>query len=630
MPLERLIRNIEKVVDPPTGLLFRFSWLIAGIMSLPIFVNVSIRFLTSKTVPGVLELEELMVVCVAFGAIPFMQRNKSHLDIDLLVSRFPEWVRTVLECFIYLVLSVFYGLMTWQMTLNTYRKMDEISPELEIPIAIFIAFGALSTALLTLVFLKDFLTALSRGISEGRLLWLLTALGAALLILLSPVLIKAVDIEVSRLILGFTGMALLFILLFLRMPIGFAMALVGFLGMWALTRGSMAPLRLIGGAPYAEMTSFIWAVFPLFVLMGELAFFTGMGSDLFDAAHKWFGSLRGSLAMSAVAGCASFAAVCGESLATAVTMGTIALPEMRKKKYHPGLATGAIAAGGTLGILIPPSMGFIVYAIITEESIGKLFVAGLLPGILLAFLFIVLIYIIARLDPSKAPRGEATSFKEKLRSLKGTIAMLVFFVLILGGIMGGIFSPNEGGAIGSVGTFIYALFRRRITKEMLIRAMQNTAIISTKIFAVVIGVGILNSFLASTRLPYLLSELVTNLDLNRFMILAIIVALYIGLGCVMNVVPIILLTMPAIFPTVLALNFDPIWFGVISVILMEMGQITPPIGIIVFAVGGVAKDIPMETIFKGIIPFVLCMILCVIILTVFPQIALYLPNLLFR
>jgi tripartite ATP-independent transporter DctM subunit len=265
-------------------------------------------------------------------------------------------------------------------------------------------------------------------------------------------------------------MVLLFALLFLKMPIAFAVALVGFLGMWTLTKNSTASLSMLGSIPYGEVANFILCVAPLFILMGELADYSGMSDDLFDTAHKWLGRLRGGLSMSSVAGCAGFSAVCGDSLATAVTMGSVALPEMRKKNYSPSLATGGIAAGGTLGILIPPSVGFIFYALVTEESVGKLFIAGILPGLLLSGLFILCIYLIARLDPSKAPRGEKTTLREKLRSLKGVVAMLALFVLILGGILGGVFSPTEGGAIGSVGAFIYATFRRRINKEVLLKA----------------------------------------------------------------------------------------------------------------------------------------------------------------
>jgi tripartite ATP-independent transporter DctM subunit len=333
--------------------------------------------------------------------------------------------------------------------------------------------------------------------------------------------------------------------------------------------------------------------------------------------------------MSSVAGCAGFSAVCGDSLATAVTMGTIAVPEMKKKKYAMRLATGCLAAGGTLGILIPPSVGFIFYAIVTEESIGKLFIAGFVPGLLLAVLFILTIWIMARMRPDTAPRGEATTLKEKLFSLKGVIGMLVLFILILGGIIAGIFSPVEGGAIGAVGAFVYALVMRRLTWQMIVKALEDTLKITTKLLMILIGVGILGYFLASTRLPFALADFVTGFEVNRYFVFFAVIVLFIILGCLLNVIPMILLVLPTIFPSIVALGFDPIWFGVVCVITMEMGQITPPIGVNVFAIGSVAKEVPMQVIFRGIVPFFFCMVICVLLLVLFPQIALFLPGLFF-
>ena len=293
------------------------------------------------------------------------------------------------------------------------------------------------------------------------------------------------------------------------------------------------------------------------------------------------------------------------------------------------LATGCLAAGGTMGILIPPSVGFIFYAIVTEESIGKLFVAGIVPGLLLAAIFCGIIYVRARINPELAPRGERSTIKEKIISLKGVVGMLILFVLILGGILGGIFSPVEGGAIGSVGAFIYALIRKRVSKQMIMLSLQDSLNITCKLLLILIGVGVLGYFLAATRLPFVLADFVTGLPINRYFIFAAVIIFFMVLGCLLNVIPMILLVLPTIFPAIVALGFDPIWFGVVCVLTMEMGQITPPIGVNVFAIASVAKDVPMQDIFRGIVPFFLGMIACVILLAIFPQIALYLPNLLF-
>ena len=618
---------MEKTLNRVTRILFKISAVLVGLMCIPIFCDVVLRYTADKAIPGIIEIEEFLMVCIVFCAIPFLQVRKEHIDIDILMKRLPNITQQALTNFCYIALAVLSGLMSWQLALNAIKRSKEVGFSLGVPVSIFIAIAGLGAALVTLVFLVDYFKSIIAFHSLGRKRLLLLPFLAAVLVFLLPIISKGLSWNISAFALGMLGMGFLFVLLFIKVPIGFAMALTGFLGMWALTGQSLGPLRMLGSAPYVETASFVMAAVPLFVLMGELALYSGLSQDLFTSAYTWFGRLPGGLAMSSVAGCAGFAAVCGDSLATAVTMGSIALPEMRKKGYDLALATGAIASGGTLGILIPPSLGFIFYALITEESIGKLFIAGILPGALLALLFILCIYVIARLNPAKAPAGETTSIRDKLRAIKGVLPMMGLFLLILGGMLFGIFSPTEGGAIGAIGAFAYALARRRMTKSALMKALEETAVISCKLLVVVIGVGILGTFLASTRLPFLLAELVTELQLSRYYIYTAILILYIFLGCVMNVIAIILLTLPAIMPTVLALGFDPVWFGVITVILMEMGQITPPIGIVVFAVSSVT-NVPMETVFRGIVPFAACMVLCIVLLTFFPEIALFLPKLL--
>lgn len=628
--IDHLVKTMNALLETVISFCFRFCTIILGIMSIPIFCDVVLRYVYGKTIPGIIEIEEFILVCIVFLSMAFLQHKKGHVVIDILVSRFPNWIQPLLDCLVYLLSLVVFVLISYETIKSGFDKFGELSFALEIPIPIFVFAAAFGMILMSLVLFQDVFKTVSHVIKIRKWRWLLVIFALIVFLFSLPTIISLTQWEPSGLILGCSGMILLFALIFLKMPIAFAMAFVGFLGMWTLTGNANASLSMLGSIPYGEVANFVLCVAPLFIFMGELVYFSGMSDDLFETAYKWLGRLPGGLSMSSIAGCAGFAAVCGDSLATAITMGSVALPEMQKKKYSPSLATGGIAAGGTLGILIPPSVGFIFYALVTEESIGKLFIAGILPGILLTCLFILCIYLIAKMDPSKAPRGEKTTFKEKMISLKGVLPMLGLFVLILGGILGGIFSPTEGGAIGAVGAFVYALFRRRINLKVLKQATSQAAGITCKLIIIIMGVGVLGAFLAATRLPYELAEIVINMQVNRYIVLAAIVMLYLLLGCVLNVIPIILLTMPAIFPTVLALNFDPIWFGVISVLLMEMGQITPPIGIIVFAVSSVAKDVPLETIFRGILPFLLCMIVCIVILTIFPQIALYLPNLIFK
>lgn len=628
--LNSLVTGLEKFIRPTSKVSNYVSAFFLLIMPLPVFFDVIARFLIKGSIPGVIEVESYILLIIVFLGIAYIQISDGHIRIEFIVARFPKWVQNLLYSFHYLICSLFFGLMSSQLISQGIKKMqgNEITYELEIPIHIFWFLGALGVLLLAVVVALDFLKSLQRSLEDKRLPWLILALALACFVIIAP-MAGLMPSDLSGATVGILGMLFLFLLLFLGMPIGFGMAMIGFLGMIATYKAVPPALAMLGLGPFRTASNHMLTVVPLFILMGEFAYYSGISEDLFNTANKWLGRLPGGLAMSSVAGCSGFSAVCGDSLATAVTMGTVALPGMKKYKYNMSLATGCLAAGGTMGILIPPSVGFIFYAIVTEESIGKLFVAGIVPGVLLALIFCGIIYIRARQNPDLAPRGERSTFKEKISSLKGVVGMLILFVLILGGILGGIFSPVEGGAIGSVGAFVYALIRKRVNKNMIIMSLQEALNITCKLLLILIGVGVLGYFLAATRLPFVLAEFVTDLPINRYFIFAAVIIFFMVLGCLLNVIPMILLVLPTIFPAIVALGFDPIWFGVVCVLTMEMGQITPPIGVNVFAIASVAKDVPMEDIFRGILPFFVGMILCVIILVIFPQIALFLPGLFF-
>jgi len=629
--LSSTITNLERFINPGSRISNYISLGFLLIMPLPVFFDVIGRFAFKVSIPGGIEIESFILLIIVFLGIAFTQFNEGHIRIEFIVSRFPKWVQNLLDCFHYLICALFFGIMSSQLVIQGIKKIQDnvITYELEIPIWIFWFISAIGVIILAIVVALDFLRALQRSLEDKRWPWLILALAAACFILIAP-MIGLAPAGLSGATAGILGMCFLFVLLFLGMPIGFGMAFTGLLGMIVAYKAVKPSLAMLGIGPFDTASNYMLTVVPLFVLMGEFAYHSGISEDLFETANKWLGRLPGGLAMSSVAGCTGFSAVCGDSLATAVTMGTVALPGMRKHKYNMSLATGCLAAGGTMGILIPPSVGFIFYAIVTEESIGKLFVAGIGPGILLAILFSGIIYVRAKFNPELAPRGEPATLKEKIVSLKGVIGMLALFILILGGILGGIFSPVEGGAIGSVGAFVYALIRKRVNKKMILSSLQDSLSITCKLLLILIGVGVLGYFLAATRLPFVLADFVTGLPINRYFIFAGVIIFFIILGCLLNVIPMILLVLPTIFPAIVALGFDPIWFGVVTVLTMEMGQITPPIGVNVFAIASVAGDVPMEDIFRGIFPFFLGMVACVILLVIFPQIALYLPNLLFN
>lgn len=426
--------------------------------------------------------------------------------------------------------------------------------------------------------------------------------------------------------MGLAGFAVLFFLIFAcGMPIGFAMALVGFIGI-SLISDMTAGLGSLGIVPYSTAATYIMSVIPAFVLMGEFAFVSGMMTEAYNAIRKWFGYLPGGLAMATIGGCAGFAACTGSSVACATVMVPVAVPEMKRYNYDSKLVLGSIAAGGTLGILIPPSTPFIVYGMFAEQSIGRLFIAGILPGILLTTLFMLTIYIQARVNPALGPPGPKTNWRDKFAAVKGIWLVGLLAVLVMGGIWGGIFTPSEAGGIGALGAFFIALGKKRLTRENVLQCLGTTARTTAMIFMIMIGAMIFNLFLAISMLPFMLSDFVAGLTLPTVAILVAILFLYLILGAIMDPLAMIVLTLPLLLPTLRNLGIDLIWFGVLITVMTEMALITPPIGVNVFVISGMAKDVPMYTIFRGIIPFLMAMIVCIAILVVFPQISLLLPS----
>ncbi len=426
---------------------------------------------------------------------------------------------------------------------------------------------------------------------------------------------------------GYIGICVLILLLFSGIPIGVAMGVTGVAGM-LLVSGPQAALGLMERIPYDNTANYTLSVVPLFILMGSFCFYAGISQDLYRTLYRWIGHFRGGLAMATVAACAGFAAVSGSSLATAATMGTVALPEMKKYKYDDRLATGSVAAGGTMGILIPPSIILILYGVITEQSIGKLFLAGFIPGVLEAIFYMITIHLLVLWNPESGPRGPRTTLSEKLFSVKDVWIVLALFLLVIGGIYLGVFSPTEAGGIGAFGALLFAMGRGRLRWKNFFGSLLETGRTSAMIFIIVIGATLLGAFLAVTRVPYELADTVAALPINRYTILILIIMVYILLGMIMDSMAMVLLTVPIFFPVITALNFDPIWFGIIIVRVTEIGQITPPVGINVFVLKGVAPEVPIETIFKGIMPFFIADLFHVALLVAVPQISLFLPSLL--
>lgn len=429
----------------------------------------------------------------------------------------------------------------------------------------------------------------------------------------------------NPLILGLLGLVLLLTLLLLRMPIGLSMAVTGFLGFCMLST-CKAGFSLLGLVTYQTASNYTLTVIPLFILMGQFACHSRMGADLYQGIYRWIGFLPGGLAMATVAACAGFAAVSGSSLATAATLGTVALPEMKRFHYDDRLATGSIAAGGTLGILIPPSTVMVIYGILTEQPIGTLFVAGILPGLLLSALFLITIYILTVRNPELGPPGPRFSLRERIGALQSMGGLLGLFILVIGGLYAGWFTPTEAAGIGAFGALLVTLIKRRLNRKNLLASLTETTLTTAMIFLILIGANIFGYFLAVSQIPEWVIRRATSLGMNRYLVLGVVCLVYMVLGCLMEGLAIMVITLPVIYPMMMNLGFDPIWFGVVITLFMEMSLITPPVGMNVFLISGVARDVPMAVIFRGILPFFLAMAACLVLLILAPQIVLFLPG----
>jgi len=427
-------------------------------------------------------------------------------------------------------------------------------------------------------------------------------------------------------VIGLIGIIVVFVFIFLNTPIGISLALVGFIGV-GIVRGMDSGLSTLGVDAFRTAASYTFCVIPLFVSMGFLASRAGLSDGAFEAIHKWIGHVRGGLAMAATGACAMFAAVCGGAVATATTVAAVALPQMRKYQYNDVLSLGVLAAGGNLGFLIPPSMGFMLYAIITNQSIGILFISGILPGILLTFLFMFTIWIMCRLKPSLAQPSPGASWKERFASTRHTIPSIILILLVLGGIYAGFFTPTEAGAVGVLGVIVIGLANRRLTWQGFISALRESAKLYGMVFILIIGTMIYSRFLVVTEIPMYLSETIAAVEVSPYVVLIICLLFYILIGFIMDIMAMLMLTVPILHPVLVSLGFDPVLLAVLTIITVLMGHISPPVGIVVFGLAGYVRDVPVYTIFRGALPFLGTMLVCLAILIAVPQISLLLPNL---
>ncbi|HOK09863.1 MAG TPA: TRAP transporter large permease [Candidatus Hydrogenedens sp.] len=424
---------------------------------------------------------------------------------------------------------------------------------------------------------------------------------------------------------GIVGIALLLLLLMASMPVAFSMMGIGLAG-FAWVTSKNAAFTMLASDLIDTFSSTSLVVIPLFVLMGQVAFHSGISKRLFRSAYQWIGSLPGGLAMATVVACALFGTICGSGPATAATMSAVALPEMRRYKYNDALASGTVASAGGLGMMIPPSVVFIVYGILTQQSIGKLFIAGIFPGVFVALLFCISIYIRCLKNPDLGPAGPKTGLREKLISLGGVIETLILFLIVMVGIFLGFFTPTEGAGIGAGGTILLSIILRQITWNGFVRALMETIRTSCMILIIVTGAVILGRFFAITRLPMTIANGLIGLPLPNWGICLLVLIFYMVGGCFIDALALILLTIPIFYPVIQQLGYDPIWFGVMIVLLTQIGVISPPVGINVYVVSGMERDLPLSTVFRGSIPFLWILVIVSILFLFIPNLILFFPN----
>jgi tripartite ATP-independent transporter DctM subunit len=431
-------------------------------------------------------------------------------------------------------------------------------------------------------------------------------------------------------VVGILGSCLLFLFLLIGVPIAFSLMLIGFFGTAYLTSLNAA-LPMVARTVYEASSYYPYTIIPLFIVMGVYAEISGMSRDLYDTFDKWLRKLPGGLGMATIAAIAGFSAISGSSVASAATFGKVAYPEMRRFNYSPRLAAGIVAAGATVDFLIPPSLGFVIFGMLTEQSIGKLLISGMIPGLILAGTFMGILYVWVKLNPNLAPSAMGTlSWKEKFAALKGIWETIVIFLLVMGGIYFGFFTPNEAAGIGATVLFLMAFAKKKLTSSALLYSLTESIRVSVMVLFLVAGANVFSYFLALSTIPMKVSIWIGGIAVSRYVILTIIVLIYLLLGCFLDAISMMILTLPVLFPVILNLGFDPIWFGVVCILMMGAGMITPPVGLTVFTVASIVKDTKIEEVFKGALPFLAAILLVTFLITLFPQIALFLPGMMGR
>lgn len=603
---------------------------LAAIMLLTV-ADVVMRNVLATVVPGGMELAGLLMVFVALSTLALVEQEKGHIRVDVLLNALPGYARTPLLAGGLLLTLATICITALQIASQALylRSNGIVTGVLAIPEWPFAAAAALFMALFALALLVNLAAALGSVLDmrDGRSTAILaTSAAFALAVVWFALRPGDLPVELPREMRGIGSIALCFILIFLGVHIAAAMAITALLGI-SLLIGPGASLTSLGTTALDVVGDQTWSAVPLFTWMGLIVVACGFAESLYRAAYRWIGHLPGGLASASTVACAGLSSIVGDTLSGVYSMGSIALPQMRAYGYDMKLAAASIACAATIGVMIPPSIAFIVYGMITEVSIGKLFVAGILPGILFALILIAMITVRAMIDPALAPRGEKSSWRERLASTVEIWPIVALILLVLGGLYGGLVTPNEAGGLGVGGALVIAALTGRLSRASLWRSIEMTLRLSTAIIVIFMFATVFSRFIAISGLTGQLADLIAGMRLGKYELLAAIIAFYVVIGMFMNALPALVLTVPLFFPLAMNAGFDPIWFGVVCVIMVELGVVTPPIGVNVFAIASLTKDVSMYEVFRGVFPFWFAFLGLVALITVFPQIVLFLPSL---
>ncbi len=646
--MEQAVHSVSRHSAVSAGL-ERFAQALQGLIALParsaVYVaaaalvammlltvsDVTLRNLFSVVVPGGMELTGLLMIIVALATLASVEREGGHIRVDLVLRLMPEWLRAPTLAGGLLLTLATIAVTGYQIFLQARYLSDNgiVTGVTGLPEWPFVAGATLFILLFALSLLGSLassLAAATRDIDARAIAVLLAWAVAVILIMLLALFPQHAPFELPRGARGLFAISLCFVLIFLGVHIAAAMAVTALVGISILI-SSTASLTSLGTTTIDVVSDQTWSVVPLFTWMGLIVVASGFAEDLYRSAYRWIGHLPGGLASASTVACAGLSSIVGDTLSGVYSMGSIALPQMRKYNYDMRLATASIACAATIGVMIPPSLAFIVYGMITEVSIGKLFMAGILPGILFAFILVGLITIRAKLNPDLAPRGEVSNWNERLSSSARVWPIVVLMLLVLGGIYSGAVTPNEAAGIGVFGALVISALARRLTWSTLWQSIERALLLSAAIIIIFMFATAFSRFIAISGLTQQLADLIIGFELGKYQLIAAILVFYVLIGMFMNALPALVLTVPLFYPVAMSAGFDPVWFGVVVVIMVELGVVTPPIGVNVFAIAAIAKDVPMYDVFRGVLPFWFAFLILIVLIVAFPQISLFLPSL---